>query len=36
MSQGRMKKTLKNILFVFWGLVIILFVGYLIYTGKQL
>ena len=31
-----MRKNGKNILFVLLGLVIILFVGYLIFTGKQL
>lgn len=31
-----MNKTVKNILFVLLGLLIALFVGYLIYTGKQL
>ena len=31
-----MSKTLKNILFVLLGLLIALFVGYLIYTGKHL
>lgn len=31
-----MKKNLKNILFVLLGLLIVLFVGYLIYTGKHL
>ena len=31
-----MKKNLKNILFVLLGLLIVLFVGYLIYTGKNL
>lgn len=31
-----MNKNLKNILFVLLGLLIVLFVGYLIYTGKNL
>jgi len=31
-----MKKTTKNILFVLLWLLIALFVGYLVYTGKQL
>lgn len=31
-----MKKNLKNVLFVLLGLLIALFVGYLIYTGKNL